>query len=607
MGTLYYGDNLDILRRYLKDESVDLVYLDPPFNSAANYNAFFQEKDGRAAASQIRAFEDTWHWDIETKRAYDAVTERPGKVSDVMQAFYTILGGNDMMAYLTMMCPRLVELRRVLKPTGSLYLHCDPTASHYLKLLLDALMGKDNFRSEIIWKRSAAHSDTKQGRKQHGRIHDIVFFYTKSDDWTWSPFYTAYDQAYLGSEYRHKMDDGRYYKETDLTAAKPGGDVEYDWRVKRKVDSEERWAADLDEEYKTPVKGWEYKPVRPYHGRFWAYSKQNLREFAQTGRLIHRETGMPRLIQFADEMPGVGPQDLWTDIPPIGAQAKERLGYPTQKPVALLERIIHSSSNRGDVVLDPFCGCGTTIDAAEKLGRQWIGIDVTQLAISLIKNRLSDIYGSRMKFVNGPGKASERAPAAATSKRDSGPNRAEASVVENLSLVHIIGEPTTPNEASTLAEQDKYQFQWWALGLVGARPVEQKKGADHGVDGKILFRDDPQAARPEQVIIQVKGGKPGVKDVRDLRGVLDREKAAIGILISLQPPTGQMETEAASAGFYEHKMNKQKFRRLQLRTVKELMDGKGIERPSTVAATDETFKRAPKAKSKGGEQAALEL
>ena len=280
--------------------------------------------------------------------------------------------------------------------------------------------------------------------------------------------------------------------------------------------------------------------------------------------------------------------------------------------MALLERIIQASSNPGDVVLDPFCGCGTTIDAAEKLGRDWIGIDVTQLAISLIKNRLQDTYGRRLKF-----ESSSRREPAPPSKSEIGNQKSEidqsgltsaaTEMGSRTSTVRIIGEPTTPNEAATLAEDDKYQFQWWALGLVGARPVEQKKGADHGIDGKILFRDDPKAAKPEQIIIQVKGGKTGVKDVRDLRGVLDREKAAIGILISLQPPTGPMETEAASAGFYEHKTNQQKYPRLQLRTVKELMEGKGIERPTTVAATDETFKKAPESKRKQHEQKALEL
>ena len=262
---------------------------------------------------------------------------------------------------------------------------------------------------------------------------------------------------------------------------------------------------------------------------------------------------------------------IWTDISPINSQAKERLGYPTQKPLALLERIINASSNPGDLVLDPFCGCGTTIDAAEKLGRKWIGIDITQLATSLIKNRLRDTYGDKIEIVT-------------------------------------IGEPTTPNEASVLAEQDKYQFQWWALGLVGARPVEQKKGADHGIDGKILFRDDPQATKPEQIIIQVKGGKTGVKDVRDLRGVLDREKAAMGVLISLQPPTRADGSRGGERRVSTtHKMNEQQYPRLQLRTVKELMEGKGIERPSNVAAVDETFKKAPKAKAKGQEQTGLEL
>jgi hypothetical protein len=272
--------------------------------------------------------------------------------------------------------------------------------------------------------------------------------------------------------------------------------------------------------------------------------------------------------RYLDELEGETVDTLWDDISPINSQAKERLGYPTQKPVALLERIVRASSSPGDLVLDPFCGCGTTIDAAEKLGRKWIGIDITQLKMTLIKKRLHDTYSASGHKIE----------------------------------IKTIGEPVTPADAAKLAEEDKYQFQWWALGLVDARPEEQKKGADHGIDGKILFRDDPRASKPEQIIIQVKGGKTGVKDVRDLRGVLDREKAAIGILISLQPPTSPMEAEAASTGFYTHKTNLQQYPRLQLRTVKELMDGKGIERPSTVAALDETFKKAPKSKKKQGHQ-----
>jgi hypothetical protein len=308
--------------------------------------------------------------------------------------------------------------------------------------------------------------------------------------------------------------------------------------------------------------------IEPPAGRHWQFDQAGMDELWADGRIIFSKNGNPRLKTYLKDLPGVSVRDIWTDIEPVNSGAAERLGYPTQKPVALLERIIQASSNPGDVVLDPFCGCGTTIDAAEKLGRKWIGIDVTQLATSLIKSRLRDTYGNKFEIIT-------------------------------------VGEPTTPNEAATLAEEDKYQFQWWALGLVGARPVEQKKGADHGIDGKILFRDDPKAAKPEQIIIQVKGGKTGVKDVRDLRGVLDREKAAIGILISLQEATGPMETEAASVGFYEHKTNKLKFPRLQLRTVKELMDGKGIERPTSAASLDDTFKKAPASKKKDSEQTEL--
>jgi site-specific DNA-methyltransferase (adenine-specific) len=617
MGTLYYGDNLDILRRYLKDESVDLVYLDPPFNSAQNYNAFFQEKDGSDAASQIRAFEDTWHWDIETKKAYDAVTEQPGKVSDVMQAFYTFLGGNDMMAYLTMMSARLVELRRVLKSTGSLYLHCDPTASHYLKLLCDAIFGKNNFQSEIIWKRTSAHSASERWND----VHDTILFYSKTEDFTWNEVLLEHSEEYA-ARYKNKGAEGKLWADDNLTG--PGvrhGDSGAEWRGFNPTSKGSHWKVSLKtvESIVGPEKAKKLSTTE----KLDLLDKHGFIHWPQTRS--GTGAGFPRFKRYLSA--GAPVQDVVTDIPPINSQASERLGYPTQKPVALLERIIQASSNPGDLVFDPFCGCGTTIDAAEKLGRDWIGIDVTQLAISLIKNRLQDTYGSRLKFVSGSQSESGGARASRPQRSASSPNASPSAVpsgetpdsatgtvalptqnvLPGTSLVRIIGEPTTPIEAATLAEEDKYQFQWWALGLVGARPVEQKKGADHGIDGKILFRDDPKAGKPEQIIIQVKGGKTGVKDVRDLRGVLDREKAAIGILISLQPATGPMETEAASVGFYEHKTNKQKFPRLQLRTVKELMEGKGIERPSSAASLDDTFKKAPQSKKKHGEQAALGL
>ena len=538
MGTLYYGDNLDILRRYLKDETVDLVYLDPPFNSAQNYNAFFHEKDGTDAASQIQAFEDTWHWNVESEKTYQGLILQPDKVGQTLYAFRTFLGTNDMMAYLAMMAPRLVELHRVLKPTGSLYLHCDPTASHYLKLLLDAILGPENFRNEIIWKRTTAKSLAFRNLPSN---HDILFLYSKGEEFTWNRPFRPYDLNKLdektAKKYCYTDPDGRRFTLGDLNNPNPDRpNLTYDFLGHHKV---------------------------------WRWTKERMEAAYKAGIVVQPSPGaVPRLKRYLDEQEGWPLDDVWSDIAPINSQAQERLGYPTQKPIALLDRIIAASSHPGDLVLDPFCGCGTTIDAVEKLGRKWIGIDITQLATSLIKNRLRDTYGDKVEIIT-------------------------------------VGEPTTPNEAFVLAEQDKFQFQWWALGLVGARPVEQKKGADHGIDGKVLFRDHPQAVKPEQIIIQVKGGKTGVKDVRDLRGVLEREKAAMGVLISLQPPTGPMEAEAASAGFYTHKMNGQQYPRLQLRTVKELMEGKGIERPSNVAAVDETFKKAPKAKGKGHEQTGL--
>ena len=405
--SLYYGDNLDILRSYVQDESADLIYLDPPFNSNQTYNVLFQEKDGSQSASQIKAFGDTWHWDETAARSYEETVEAGGQVAEAMQAFRKLLGSNDMLAYMSMMAPRLVELRRVLKPTGSLYLHCDPTASHFLKLLMDAVFGPANFRTEIIWKRTSAHSDTKQGRQQHGRIHDVLLFYTKNDDWNWNPVYTEYDPEYVENFYRFvEPDTGRKYRLGDLTG--PGG------------------AAKGNPRY-------EVMGVT----RYWRYSKERMQELIRQGRVVQTTPGaVPAYKRYLDEMPGVPLQDLWTDIRPIGSQAAERLGYPTQKPVALLERIIRASSNEGDTVLDPFCGCGTTIAASQKHGRRWIGIDITHLAISLIRYRLGDSFGKDCRF-------------------------------------EVVGEPTSLPDAASLAEQDAYQFQWWALGLVKARPVEQ--------------------------------------------------------------------------------------------------------------------------------------
>ena len=376
MNQIFYGDNLQVLREHIADKSIDLIYLDPPFNSKRDYNLLFKSPKGHESEAQIEAFEDTWHWNEQAEREFDELLHQSNTdVAEVMKALRGFLGENDMLAYLTMMANRLLELHRVLKTNGSLYLHCDPNASHYLKIVLDGVFGKENFRTEINWRRSSAHNDAKQGRKQYGNVRDIIFFYSKSGEWKWNWLYTPYTVEYLESEYRHKTKDEKYFKETDLTANKPGGDVSYEWRIKRKPG--ERWEADLGDDHKNPKPEFEYGGVRPYQGRYWAYSHQNLVEFAKAGKLQHRSTGMPRLVQFADEMPGVPLQNDWQDIPP--ALGDESLGYDTQKPQALLERIISASSNEGDVVLDPFCGCGTADHAAQNLRRQWIGIDITSL------------------------------------------------------------------------------------------------------------------------------------------------------------------------------------------------------------------------------------
>jgi DNA modification methylase len=538
MNRLLFGDNLKWLRdgKIFPDASVDLVYLDPPFNSNADYNVLFREASGESSQAQFHAFTDTWNW-ADAKPTFDEfMDDCPNTaVVDMMQSLYGFLRASPMMAYLAMMAPRLMELHRVLKPTGSLYLHCDPTASHYLRVLLDEIFDSKRMLNEICWKRSAAHSDTKQGMKRCGRIHDVILLYTKTDVYTWNPIWTPYTEDYLEQEYRHVAPDGRRYKETDLSAAKPGGDVEYDWRVKREKKKGARWEADLKDEYKSAKPDFEYRAVKPYHGRYWAYKKNNLVGFSHAGKLIHRVTGMPRLMQFADEMPGIPLQDLWIDIPP--ESGARDLGYPTQKPQALLERIIEASSNKGDIVLDAFCGCGTTIHAAQKLGRQWMGIDVTYLAINLIKRRLKDAFGDADEF-------EER------------------------------GQPTDFGSAKELASLDKWQFQQWALSLVDARPrvKGEGKGADRGVDGMVYFYESINTR--EKILVQVKGGGVQRHDIATLLGDVNNQKFVAGVLITLEKPSKPMRLEAAEAGRYTSKLwHDRDYPKVQILTIEGLLNG----------------------------------
>ncbi len=361
---LYYGDNLDVLRRHIKDESVDLVYLDPPFNSNATYNVLFAEQNGTQAAAQIKAFEDTWRWDQEAAREYEETVETGGEVSKALMAFRTLLGESNMMAYLAMMAPRLVELRRVLKPTGSIYLHCDPTASHYLKLLMDAVFGPDKFRNEIVWKRTTAHSSAKR----YAPIHDTLLYFGRTAAPTWNEPREPYEQEYLDHYYKYDDGDGRLYWRDNLCAAGV-----------RNGSSGQPWRG-----FDVAAKG-----------MHWKFTSDGLDKLDAEGRIYWPKGGQgwPQYKRYREELKGKALPDIWSDIDRINAVGNERLGYPTQKPVALLERIIQASSNPGDTVLDPFCGCGTAIVAAEKLKRNWIGIDVTHLAITLIKHRIRDTFG----------------------------------------------------------------------------------------------------------------------------------------------------------------------------------------------------------------------
>ena len=510
MNRLYYGDNLSVLREHVTDESVDLVYLDPPFNSNANYNILFKSPAGTSSDAQIEAFEDTWHWNDTAEDAFDQVARSGNtKAFDLLNAMRSFLGVNDMMAYLSMMAIRLIELHRVLKPTGSLYLHCDPTASHYLKLLLDGVFGAENYRNEIIWRRTTSHNSANR----YGKIADTIFFYSMSDTWTWNDVRTEYSEAQLGRY--HADDDGKLFRAENLTADRRNSNSgKFEWRG-----------------------------TMPPATRGWAHSLEQLEEWWTEGRILTRRDGSPRmdgLKIYLEGLEGQKLQSVWNDIPRIGNTSAERLGYPTQKPIALLERIISASCPQDGIVLDPFCGCGTAVHAAEKLGRQWIGIDITHLAISLIEKRMRAAFPG-IDFT-------------------------------------VEGTPKDLASAEDLARRDKYQFQWWAVSMVDAMPFGgKKKGADGGIDGLIYFK--PDGKKTEKAIVSVKGGdNVGVQMIRDLHSAMEREKAPIGVFITKALPTTPMEREAAAVGRFEDAWGRT-YPRLQIITLAELFQGRKPDIP----------------------------
>jgi len=526
---LYYGDNLEILRKYIPDSSIDLIYLDPPFNSNATYNILFKELTGEPSQAQITAFDDTWHWGIESERTFqEIIVNAPVNVAELITAFRNFIHQNDMMAYLVMMCIRLLELKRVLKDTGSIYLHCDSTASHYLKILMDAIFGIRNFRNEIIWQRTGAHSDAKRW----GKVTDTILFYSKGMKYNWHPQYIEYADEYIKERYKYiDKDSGRLYWRNTMTAAGQGGA-----RYFRGVLKE------------------------PPSGTHWRFSQEEINRMEAEGRIYYSPSGMPYVKSFLDERQGKAVQCIWTDIV-MSKSGRERLGYPTQKPEALLERIIKSSSSERDIILDPFCGCGTALVAAQKLNRQWVGIDITHLAIATMKWRLDTMF---------PG-------------------------IE----YKVIGEPKDLSSVVELAKQNKYQFQWWAVSLIGGQPYgDKKKGADTGIDGYLYFMDEKDKVK--KAIISVKGGGTSVKDIRDLGHVIDREKAEIGIFITLEHPTRPMETEAVTKGFYHSPLGKD-YPRIQILTIEELLNGDKPDIPPWVAP----IQAPPKHKQEKGKTAKL--
>lgn len=521
VNTLYYGDNLAVLRESIRAESVDLIYLDPPFNSNASYNVLFKSPQGQEAAAQIQAFDDTWHWGVSAEEAYAEVM-RSGNAAaaEMLRAMRGFLGENDMMAYLAMMAVRLIELHRVLKPTGSLYLHCDPTASHYLKVMLDAVFGGKSFRNEIIWRRTGSHNSANR----FGPIHDVILFYAKSDAYRHRAVFTPYLKGHVDGFFKRSDGRGRYWTNSIHGAGTRNGESGKPWKGYDPTSVGRHWAIPSELVLSLGI-----DPDLPQHEKLDALFELGVIDLPEAGT-----KGLPTYRQYLDRSPGQLLQDIWAyqphtkgclhgtdagideDVRWISARDNvERLGYPTQKPVALLERILNASSNPGDVVLDPFCGCGTTIHAAEKLGRAWIGIDVTHLAIGLIEKRLRTAF---------PGVA-----------------------------FTTQGVPQDLASAQDLARRGRvdgryyHEFEKWALSLIDAVPGNLgKRGADGGFDGNLYF------GRTGRGIVSVKAGENvGRAMIGDLKGVMDRQKADLAVFLTLAPPTRPMVEEAASAGQVE--------------------------------------------------------
>jgi len=515
---LFYGDNLEVLRKHIKDESVDLCYIDPPFNSKRNYNQIYNNV-GKEDQAQAQAFVDTWTWDDHANQGLAEILENyhgrfTSQSIDLIAGLTKVLGKGSLLAYLVSMTLRVAEIHRVFKPTGSFYLHCDPSASHYLKIILDAIFcaqGGD-FKNEVIWQRTNSHNINA---KYFQKVFDQIFFYAKTDNYMWNQLYSEYSPEQMK---RYKQDaQGRWYTGQDLTIATASQERKFEWRG-----------------------------TLPPANRGWAASFEQLEQWYQEGKILTKKDGTPRMDGhkiFLDETKGKRMIDLWTDIERIGNTSKERLGYPTQKPEALLERIIKASSNEGDVILDAYCGCGTTIAVAERLQRQWIGIDITYQSISLILKRLEDSFGKNV-----------------------------------LDKIQLNGMQKDMESAQALAlkadDRPRKEFEKWAILTYSNNRavINAKKGADKGIDALAYFQGDQDS--PEKIIFQVKSGKVKSGDIRDLQGTMTLNEAAVGIFITLQAPTKDMIQTAKIAGIYQSRYMSQSVDKIQIVTIQEIIEDK---------------------------------
>ena len=570
-GRLFYGDNLDIMRKYrssyFTDESVNLIYLDPPFNSNRSYNVLFRSKSGEDSQAQIEAFDDTWAWSVEVEAQYQELIEDPDtptRVAEAMQAFRDILGTNDVLAYLVMMTPRLLELHRILRSDGSLYLHCDPTASHYLKLILDTIFGPRCFRNEIIWRRTGAHGKVKR----FAPTHDVILFYTKSDsdNYKWRGATKPYMRGHV-EEYFVRDERGwrtNYYGNVLTGSGTRNGESGKPWRGFDPTAKGRHWAipgavvADCGEDlsglsqHEKLDRLYELGYIKIQPGAAWPIYEH----YIQPGD----GTPAPDIWAYQPYTEGTvfgTDRGIDADVRWLNPKDRERLGYPTQKPLGLLERIIAASTDPGDVVFDPFCGCGTTVDAAEKLGRRWIGIDITYLSIDLIRDRLKTTHGDSV-----------------------------------LDRIEIHGVPRDLQGASALFQQSAFEFERWAVSMVGGRP-NQKQVADRGIDGVIKFLSGRRKVNG-RILVSVKGGQtPNPAWVRDLLGTVETEKAEMGVLIIAAKPTRGVLSAAETAGIYEWPANRQKFPRIQVITIEQLLKGERVESPPILSPYMEAKPAAP--------------